>query len=58
MKKVLLLELKSLGKRSLEQANGGTIFLDEIGELPLQMQKNYLELYKKIRLLELGELNR
>lgn len=53
MKKVLLLELRKKGKKGLfEEANGGTIFLDEIGELPMQMQKNYLGLYKKILLLE------
>ncbi len=52
MKKVLLLELRKKVKGTFEEANGGTIFLDEIGELPMQMQKNYLGLYKKILLLE------
>ncbi len=52
MKKVLLLELRKKVKGLFEEANGGTIFLDEIGELPMQMQKNYLGLYKKILLLE------
>jgi len=31
----------------IELANSGTIFLDEIGDLSLNLQKNYLDFYKK-----------
>lgn len=39
-------------KGYFEQADGGTIFLDEIGEMPLDMQ------VKVLRILETGEFNR
>jgi DNA-binding NtrC family response regulator len=41
-----------LRKGAFEEANGGTIFLDEIGELPLDLQP------KLLRTLEQGEVKR
>src|SRR5262249_17989836 len=39
-------------KGAFEEADGGTIFLDEIGELPLDLQA------KLLRVLESGEIKR
>jgi DNA-binding NtrC family response regulator len=41
-----------LRKGAFEEADGGTIFLDEIGELPIDLQP------KLLRVLELGEVKR
>lgn len=46
---------KKSGKKGLfEQANGGTIFLDEIGELPLQMQKKLLRVIQENTITRVG----
>nr|WP_272876209.1 sigma 54-interacting transcriptional regulator [Clostridioides mangenotii] len=46
---------KKTGKKGLfEQANGGTIFLDEIGELPLQMQKKLLRVIQENTITRVG----
>lgn len=37
-----------------ELANGGTIFLDEIGEMPLEMQAHLLRVIKESRISRLG----
>jgi len=44
------------GKAGLfELANGGTIFLDEIGEMPLQMQSKLLRVLQERRLRRIGD---
>ncbi|CEN86026.1 PAS domain-containing protein [Paeniclostridium sordellii] len=46
---------KRCGRKGLfEQANGGTIFLDEIGELPLQMQKKLLRVIQENTVTRVG----
>ena len=37
-----------------EQANGGTLFMDEIGELPLEMQPKLLRVLEKMQLRRVG----
>lgn len=46
---------KKDGKKGLfELANGGTLLLDEIGELPLNMQAKLLQVIQEKRLMRLG----
>lgn len=46
---------KKGGKKGLfEEANGGTIFLDEIGELPLQMQSKLLRVLQENGFMRIG----
>jgi DNA-binding NtrC family response regulator/pSer/pThr/pTyr-binding forkhead associated (FHA) protein len=40
----------------LESAQGGTVFLDEVGELPLQVQAKLLRVLDTLRLTRLGDL--
>src|SRR5262249_21164760 len=40
----------------LEAANGGTVFLDEIGEMPLAVQAKLLRVVETKRVARLGEL--
>jgi len=43
---------KRIGK--LEQANGGTIFLDEIGEMPVEMQVKFLRVLQEKEIERIG----
>ncbi|MDI6915854.1 MAG: sigma 54-interacting transcriptional regulator [Desulfitobacteriaceae bacterium] len=46
---------KKEGKKGLfEVANGGTVFLDEIGELPLNLQVKLLHIIQEKRLMRIG----
>lgn len=42
----------------LELANGGTVFLDEIGELPTSLQKKFLRFLQEKEFQRLGGLNK
>ena len=43
------------GKKGLfEEANGGTIFLDEVGELPFQMQSKFLRVLQENQVMRIG----
>lgn len=42
----------------LELANEGTVFLDEIGELPLALQKKFLRFLQEKEIQRLGSINR
>ncbi|WP_022855737.1 sigma-54-dependent transcriptional regulator [Thermodesulfobacterium thermophilum] len=42
----------------LELANGGTVFLDEIGELPISLQKKFLRFLQEKEFQRLGGLNK
>lgn len=42
----------------LELADGGTAFLDEIGELPLNLQKKFLRFLQEKEIQRLGSVNR
>lgn len=39
----------------IEKANGGTVFLDEIGEIPYDMQAKFLRLLEKKEIRRIGE---
>lgn len=46
---------KKGGKKGvLEEADGGTIFFDEIGELPLGMQKKLLRVIQELKVTKIG----
>lgn len=48
----------SKGKIGLfEQANNGTIFLDEIGDMPLELQVKLLRVLQEKKIIKLGGLN-
>jgi len=46
--------LKSVKKGKFELANGGTIFLDEIGDMPLQMQSELLRVLQEKEVDRIG----
>ncbi|MEG2298029.1 MAG: sigma 54-interacting transcriptional regulator [Anaerovoracaceae bacterium] len=46
------------GKKGLiEAANGGTMFLDEIGEMPLETQKKFLRVLQEGKIMRIGGLD-
>ncbi|WP_084222224.1 sigma-54-dependent transcriptional regulator [Thermodesulfobacterium hydrogeniphilum] len=45
-------------KGLIELANGGPLFLDEIGELPLNLQKKFLRFLQEKEIQRLGSLNK
>ena len=45
----------SVGK--FELADGGTIFLDEIGDMPLDMQTNLLRVIEERKIIRIGDQN-
>lgn len=46
---------EKIGK--FEKANGGTIFLDEVGELPLSLQVRFLRVLQEKKIERIGSLN-
>ncbi|QER42639.1 sigma-54-dependent Fis family transcriptional regulator [Thermodesulfobacterium sp. TA1] len=42
----------------LELANGGTVFFDEIGELPISLQKKFLRFLQEKEIQRLGSINK
>lgn len=56
MKKVHLQEQKEGKMGLIEAADGGTIFLDEIGELPLETQKKLLRVIQENSILRIGAI--
>ncbi|GAB6182985.1 sigma-54-dependent transcriptional regulator [Thermodesulfovibrio hydrogeniphilus] len=42
----------------IELANGGTVFLDEIGELPMSLQKKFLRFLQEKEILRIGSTQR